>query len=64
MAASRGVPVTGTLGLAAAAALVLATELDLISLPAANALLEAMIAAGYWSPVATLDDLLSPPSEG
>ncbi len=53
VATRQGAKTTGTVGL-----LVMAIEADLLSLDQANALLAAMIAAGYRSPVASLDTLV------
>ena len=53
VAQRHDVPVTGTLGI-----LVLCTRQEHLSKDEANALLKAMIAAGYHSPVIDLDDLL------
>ena len=53
VAARHGAKTAGTVGL-----LVMAIEAHLVSLYQANALLTAMIAAGYRSPVESLDALL------
>ncbi len=52
-AKTLGIPVTGTLGI-----LIHAVKQSLVSLPRANNLLHEMIAAGYRSPVYSLDSLL------
>lgn len=53
VAVSRNARIAGTIGL-----LVMATEARLVTLDGANALLSAMIAAGYRSPIESLDVLL------
>lgn len=54
-AATRlGVPITGTIGILAAC-----VRTELLALAEANRLLEAMIAAGYRSPVISLDELVA-----
>jgi|SRR5215217_1722095 len=53
VAASRGVPVTGTTGI-----LLRAVRRELIELPMAESVFERMIAAGYHAPVTRLSDLM------
>ena len=52
-AARLGVPITGTIGILAAC-----VRTGHLALAEANLLLEAMIAAGYRSPIVSLDQLL------
>ncbi|MBU1660836.1 MAG: DUF3368 domain-containing protein [Chloroflexi bacterium] len=53
IAARLGVRVTGTIGI-----LVLCVVQDLLTLPEANALLQAMITLGYYSPATQLEPFL------
>ena len=53
IAARLGVRVTGTIGI-----LVLCVVQDLLTLPEANALLQAMITLGYYSPTTQLEPFL------